>query len=105
VLGGCLHRTTRHDRSEHSETLDVEHVWIIQHHCMVRKKHSLVLNNWEGHHRGMNTNQNPSKIKRIGAFMRFVWEDQESAQRALLRLHGVRGLPAYDDYLMNRRGR
>ena len=53
----------------------------------------------------MNTNRNPSKIKRIGAFMRFVWDDQESAQRALLRLHGVRGLPAYDDYLMNRRGR
>jgi hypothetical protein len=71
---------------------------------MVRKKHSLVLNNLSGHHGGMNTNQNPSKFKKVGAFVRFVWDDQVSAQRALLRLHGVRGLQGYDDYLINRRG-
>ncbi|HET7070480.1 MAG TPA: hypothetical protein VFI40_06625 [Nocardioides sp.] len=52
----------------------------------------------------MNTNQNPSKFKKVGAFVRFVWDDQVSAQRALLRLHGVRGLQGYDDYLINRRG-
>ncbi|HEY3529264.1 MAG TPA: hypothetical protein VGK78_08945 [Nocardioides sp.] len=53
----------------------------------------------------MNTNQNSSKVKKVRAFMRYVWDDQVSAQRALLRLNGVRGLQGYDDYLINRRGR
>lgn len=72
---------------------------------MIHKKHSLVLNSSDGHHRGMNTNQNSSKVKKVRAFMRYVWDDQVSAQRALLRLNGVRGLQGYDDYLINRRGR
>jgi hypothetical protein len=53
----------------------------------------------------MTKNQNPGKMKKVGAFMRYVWDDQVSAQRALIRLNGVRGLPGYDDYLINRRGR
>jgi hypothetical protein len=72
---------------------------------MVGKKHSLVLNGRSRHHGGMNTNRNPSKFKKVGAFVRYVWDDQVSAQRALLRLNGARGLPDYDDYLINRRGR
>ena len=71
---------------------------------MIRKKPSLVLNSLGGHHGVMNTTQNPSKFKKVGAFVRYMWDDQVSAQRALLRIHGVRGLQDYDDYLINRRG-
>lgn len=63
---------------------------------MVRKKRSLVLNNEAGHNKAMNTNRKPSNSRRIRAFLRYAWNDQVAAQRALLR-------PPYDDYLINRR--
>ena len=66
---------------------------------MVRKKHSLVLNNAEGHHRGMNTNENASKTSRFRTFIRYAWSDQVRANSALLRIQ------PYDEYLFNRRGR
>jgi hypothetical protein len=71
-------------------------VVIIQHHCMVRKKHSLVLNSLVLHHGDMTENKNASKARRVNSFMRYMWNDQVAAHRALLRPH--------DDYLVNRRG-
>ena len=72
---------------------------IIQYNCMVRKKHSLVLNSLHGDHRAMTTTQKTSKIQRFRAFARYAWGDQVAANRALLRTQ------SYQDYLLNRRGR
>jgi hypothetical protein len=71
---------------------------IIQHHCIVRKKHSLVLNSSTGDDGAMTENRNPSKARRLTTFVRHMWNDQVAANRALLRT------PPYDDYLVNRRG-
>ena len=66
---------------------------------MVRKKHSLVLNSPPDDHRDMTTTENTSKGQKFRTFVRYVWGDQVSANRALLRT------PPYDDYLINQRGR
>jgi hypothetical protein len=58
-----------------------------------------VLKSGSDHHRGMNTNQNPSNQHRFRTFLRYAWGDQVAAHRALLRV------PPYDDYLINRRDR
>jgi len=47
----------------------------------------------------MNINENTSKGRKLRSFLRYAWGDQVAANRALLRP------PAYDDYLINRRGR
>ena len=45
----------------------------------------------------MDTNKNTTKVEKVRAFLRYAWDDQVRAHRALLRY------PAYDEYLFDHR--
>jgi hypothetical protein len=67
--------------------LDVEHVSTLQHHYIIGKKPSLVLNGRDGHHGDMNTTVKTQKNHRIRTALRNAWRDQVAANRALLRIN------------------
>jgi hypothetical protein len=69
-----------------------------------RKKYSLVLNDWLGHHGLMtehtttqSTSTSTSRHGRLRTFLKYAWGDSVAAHRAMLRV------PPYDDYLINHR--